>query len=541
MPCPTYHTPMCAASTWRLASSLSDAGLWQHWGSLRIRGRLVREGRCVAPAELQSQLSALQTPTDLRQWLGNCSGSFALVYQSDQVCWAAVDIARSIPLFWQAYAGGEVALSDQLRVSDPGFRPLEPWWSGQWLGQVEYLPGDLTLDARFRQVQAGHFIWLRPDQGPLVDVYFSHERAAMASTDSPQVLGQQFMTVLDALIDRLIATADERPLTVLLSGGYDSRLLLAKLYERSYSGGLHALTYGQPGSFEHLRAQAITRKLGIPWVFVPYTPERLGAFFSPQWLDYAQYAANLSVLPQDQDFFALLYARQQELIPPNSFILPGYCADVQAGSYLPGRYFSYPGRLSQQALDRYISYRLNAHLTAESYQLLSSYLPSAYYPQPPANTNELISRLEAWFVRERMAKYIVNGVRAYEYLGYGWQLPFWDPDFIRFWQAVPNDLRVGMRLYRHTLAQQLFQPLGIHFKEDERPAPSAWKAWLKALPGTQVKKRLPHKAPPPDVNGFDWLNQQLRHTLNWPPDAPLIPINNMLGYWLQDHWRRNPR
>ena len=37
--------------------------------------------------------------------------------------------------------------------------------------------------------------------------------------------------------------------------------------------------------------------------------------------------------------------------------------------------------------------------------------------------------LEAWDSRERVSKYIVNSVRAYEFWGYDWWVPFWDAEF----------------------------------------------------------------------------------------------------------------
>ena len=52
-----------------------------------------------------------------------------------------------------------------------------------------------------------------------------------------------------------------------------------------------------------------------------------------------------------------------------------------------------------------------------------------------------------WDWQERQAKFIVNSVRVYEYWGYNWWLPFWDNDFMYFWQKIPLIYRKNKLLY----------------------------------------------------------------------------------------------
>lgn len=510
------------------ANSRPDGPAWQRGLNWRLRGQLLRDDRLLSAAELDAALPDLRTPQALGQWLRGCSGSYALLFRQDGYHWAATDVARSIPLFWRETPDG-AAFTGRLSVADAGFEPRQPWWDGQWLGRVEYLPGDLTFDQRYRQLGPGQVGW-QPAGGPLeVHTYFDYGRPpADAAPLSEAAWAAELKTVLEGLTRRLIASAQGRPLVVLLSGGYDSRLLLALLRQAGYPA-LYALTYGRPGAYEHQRAQAVAREAGVPWVFVPYGPEVFQSFFSETWRAYTDYASNLSVLPQDQDFFALAQARAQGLIPPDSLLLPGYCADVQAGSYLPGRYFQWPGRLRGGALARYIAYRLNPGFSSAERRALWPYLPQSAYPDSEA----LAADLEAWFIRERMAKYIVNGVRAYEFWGYGWRLPFWDPAFLAFWQRVPNALRQNMQFYRLTLAENYFKPMGIHFPDDQKPAAPAWRAWAAAAVGTTLKRRLPRRKPAPDINGFDWLNTQLRHMTG----ASTGTMNETLGQWLHAHWK----
>jgi asparagine synthetase B (glutamine-hydrolysing) len=48
---------------------------------------------------------------------------------------------------------------------------------------------------------------------------------------------------------------------------------------------------------------------------------------------------------------------------------------------------------------------------------------------------------------ERVAKFIVNSVRVYEFFGYSWRMPLWDNELIGFFSQVPLKFRIDEYLY----------------------------------------------------------------------------------------------
>ena len=40
------------------------------------------------------------------------------------------------------------------------------------------------------------------------------------------------------------------------------------------------------------------------------------------------------------------------------------------------------------------------------------------------------------------SKFIANSCRVYEFWGYEWRMPFWDIEFINFWNDLPLQLRL---------------------------------------------------------------------------------------------------
>jgi asparagine synthase (glutamine-hydrolysing) len=48
---------------------------------------------------------------------------------------------------------------------------------------------------------------------------------------------------------------------------------------------------------------------------------------------------------------------------------------------------------------------------------------------------------------EQVPKFTVNALRAVDLQGHDWWLPFFDDEFLAFWERVPDDYRLGERLH----------------------------------------------------------------------------------------------
>jgi hypothetical protein len=147
-----------------------------------------------------------------------------------------------------------------------------------------------------------------------------------------------------------------------------------------------------------------------------------------------------------------------------------------------------------------------------------------------------VSELEHWVLREYVSKYIVNGVRAYEWFGYDWYLPLWDNAFIEFWQSVPNAFRQNMALYRQVLSDDWFQPLGLTFPEDNQVSgsnPLSPTTWLPPQWKKSLKQYLPTTATQ-NINGLQKLIPIIQEQLNWPEQNLNKSVNEMIGQWYHD-------
>ena len=496
---------------------------WQQLSAGWWVGHVYSDRHWLTIAEIEQALSDIQSLEDLKTLLAKWNGHFALLWSVGTVHFAVTDIARSYPVFWNT-SPTQTTISAR---ADESSAEISWWQHHKSLVQTEFVPGHATLWHGWQQLQAGEILEVKNNLCYLHN-YFPHRRPKPVSTDRQQH-STAFNQVLERIFQRLIAYAKNRPIVVPLSGGYDSRIILAGLHRLGYTN-LKAFTYGSPGSEEVQLAEKVAQTLGIDWAFVPYTRELLDQFGDEDWQAFASFAARAVALPQEQDYFALRSLREQGWLPAGSIICPGYCGDFQAGSYLPTPGIPWPPnrkrRLQEKLLARFVR-----DAKADLRQLWLPLLPQAEI----ANDEEYISELEHWVLREYVSKYIVNGVRAYEWADCQWHLPLWDREFIEFWQSTPNEWRENMHLYREVLREHWFEPYDIAFAEDQAATTPVFSPgqWLPPQWKKKLKSYLPEQ-PTTNVNGLEYLIPLIQQQLNWPRTDLSKSVNEMIGHWYHD-------
>ncbi len=210
----------------------------------------------------------------------------------------------------------------------------------------------------------------------------------------------------------------DKKLIVPLTGGYDSRCILAMLINIGYKEKIITYTYGKKGSVEYITAKAITSKLQIPWHFINYTNETTDFIFSKEFENYLNQSHYYSSLPQEQDFFALKYLKESNIIPQNAVFLIGY-----AGGCLGG--VMYANMLYRQVKTL------------------------------PGNFHDC-------YIAEEMVKYINNGVRAFEFFGFEWYMPFCELEIFNKWFSLPYNFRVENEAWEKFVLDKVCSSLNIH-------------------------------------------------------------------------------
>ncbi len=367
----------------------------------------------------------------------------------------AVDLQRSTPLFY-AIDGEDVYVGDQpdlikhrLSAPDPDFLPVAEYLV------LGYVTGPDTLIHDIKQVEAGSLVAIHAgDNGPEAKIhsYFSYRHVYRnASRD-------QFSRDLDDIVlqtmKRAITYADGRPIILPLSGGYDSRLIALMLHRLDYRNVI-CISYGNRQSAEMKLSREIANQLDFRWIGVHYTHEKWRNWFNrPERSRYYTKAARLSGIPNIQEWVAIGELKENADIPDDGVIMSGHFGDALVGGkgiYDTYTYREHPETDPETILRHILHYHYYLwdwsdyrHILEPIFRdrILGTLLPLENYPDSPG-------ACEAWNIRERQSKYIINTGRLYDFFGYDWWMPFCDPDYLRFWLEIPLAFRHDKSLYTH--------------------------------------------------------------------------------------------
>ncbi|HEV2610482.1 MAG TPA: asparagine synthase-related protein [Noviherbaspirillum sp.] len=424
-----------------------------------------------SPDSLYPQLP--QSLLDVAAWseaLSRLNGFFAIVRQGGQGAVAVVDRIRSIPLFY-GQRGDSIFIGDdaewaRLQVGD---REMDPVARDEFQ-LTGFVTGNQTLYPNVKQLQAGELLIV--DGTKTVPALRTHSYFRLVHQEpdlyTETVLAQQLERHADAAIQRLVQYADGRQIAIPLSGGYDSRLIASLLAKYGYENVI-AFTYGIKGNKEANYSRKVARALNIPWRFVEYS-ERCwrDAWNTQERHDYQKWASGWSSLPHVQDWVAVRTLKKNGTIGNDAVFVPGHtCVRRHTGVPEEARD---SWKASTSGLIEYIRsqhYTRSAGKTGPDAgrDIWKTRIAGTGEMGTIASAVEFASMCEKWEWRERQVKFICNSVRVYEFFGYDWWLPLWDADFIRFWQGVPLELRMGRHWYNEYVKHLYASQTGIDVHE----------------------------------------------------------------------------
>ena len=421
--------------------------------------------------------SAAPTAELLAQAVRDVPGYFAAIIKGPDFCCAIVDHCRSSPIFYSddAVSNDAHLLRARRHLNTPNADGVTD------AAMAGFVTGCQTLFQGLHQLEAGSLlIWTSATTVPAVTRYRSYMPGPMDQR-SEDLLVEEFLDVLDGAIARTIAQAEGRPIWVPLSGGRDSRILLAKFVEQGYDN-LFAFTYGPRGNDEMRAAKIIAERLNLRWTFVPSRPAAMREFFArPDRNAYWAYCDGLSAVPNFQDLLTLRQFEAEGALPEDAIIVNGQTGDFISGGHIPASLMqSAPG--PDSLFDAIVGKHFSLWNSLKTPDRLDA-IRARVFAQLGITSNDTLDRdtaiahYEQFEFDERQAKYVINGQRNYEFLGRDWSLPLWDSALVEFWRNVPVEQKYRQKLFRTALARWDYRGL---FREFE-PKVDQWSGLAKAV------------------------------------------------------------
>ena len=403
---------------------------------------------------------------NIGDFLGKLNGVFALVIETENTIFCAVDKIRSIPLFY-------INTMNNFIVSDSAYylkAEVNQHLINQHLNEEKaaefmvtgYVTGNETLFDDIKQVRNGEFLIYQKNEKRLESCcyfrYLHGDYYELPESRLFELLDQALVNAFSRLIES--TSKQGKRLVVSLSGGLDSRTVAAML-KRLGVNDVICVSYGRKGSRESEISKRVTEALGYEWVFVESTAKKWHESYNSKEAElFRIWSGNLTSLPHMQDFPTVKELKIQGKIPENSVFVPGHSGDMLTGKSIPEYCLDNSADFD---LETYLTFSLKRYYSLWKWpygQELENIFKQRINKSTPGleikDNATLASAIEYFEFNEMQAKFIINSVRVYEFFGYEWRIPLWDSELINFFLRVPIEYRINQNLYKKYARERLF-------------------------------------------------------------------------------------
>lgn len=438
--------------------TIGDVKLWIK-GQIFINNIPLRKEK-IAPFLSLNNLDYPDQQESLKKKLLALNGHYSLIIETSNFIFCSVDRVRSIPLFYGIKDDSFIISDDanyMRKLIDPPFNEE----AGAEFLVTGYVTGNETLFEGIYQIQAGEYLIYNKADGSLIKSYYHRYLHGNYFSDPEEVLLDQLDDVMIRVFQRLIETTKGKQLVVPLSGGLDSRIIVAML-KRLGVDDVICFGYGKRGNHEAEISRQVAEMLGYRWLFVEYTKEKLYSWYNSEQMNkYLDYAGNLTSLPHIQDFFAVKELKEKGVVSGNAVFVPGHSGDMLAGSWIPDE-SSFNIDNHNQFFDHIMKKHYSLwqwHKTANKIinNIFQKRINSSVNITCINDFDSFVGAIELFNFNERQAKFIVNSVRVYEFFNFEWWIPFWDNELIDFFLKISFEKKLNCLLYYLFASNILFK------------------------------------------------------------------------------------
>ncbi|OPY32609.1 MAG: 7-cyano-7-deazaguanine synthase [Methanomassiliicoccales archaeon PtaU1.Bin124] len=433
--------------------------------SLSIKGNIFFENKYVEAVDLckifmdKISQDSKRTSESICPLIQNLEGDFAIIFQTPEILLCVVDRLRTIPIYYRNNEL-ETVLSDCSDDLIDNSTIIDQKNVLEFL-HTGYVMGRETIYQNIFQLQAGELLFYSKQIKKMEIWKYFYPTNKIIENVTEHMLLSQLDTVFNNVFLRLKqSTVDKgKFLVVPLSGGLDSRIIVALLKKYGITDVI-CFSYGRLNNAESKISKKVADALGYEWIFIEYTNDKWKDIYSSEILKtYYKYASNSTSLPHIQDFLAVKFIKENQLVPSNSTFVPGHTGDMISGGHIPGDLLNRNVYNNDLCAEEVINYHFLNQPNKDSKQnrrLLKNKIRNYISEIIINNAESYANGFEYFDFMERQSKFIINSVRTYEFFEYEWRLPLWDTQLIKFFKRVPLKYKIHQYLYKKYCLTYLF-------------------------------------------------------------------------------------
>lgn len=380
------------------------------------------------------------------EFLPHCNGNYAFVIHLETNLIATTDYIRSYPIHLikvdQEYTIADhmpSSILDRLNINNENCE--EFLMSG-------YVLGNNTVFDDFISLQPAEIINISDDHYNIKKYFILNTDPLRKETVNEnksiyEKMDRLFLTTFKRMIK---TNPNVRKWVIPLSGGHDSRLIINYLFRLGCKNVI-CFTYGNENSKEVEISRLAAEALKFEWHFIDYFNNEQAKLHDNNLLnEYISYSFNGCNLPNVLDLLAIKKLKDNGIITEEDVIVPGHTAFTESES---NEVFKF--KKVGDAIDYVFSTHYNLY-EPKNKILIKNRLKILFN-----NSNQTPESFPDFFNwHERQVKYIGNCVRAYEFFGLSWHMPFWEKEIISFWQSIDYKDRIGRKILMAASKEKLF-------------------------------------------------------------------------------------
>ncbi|MBK3518679.1 asparagine synthase C-terminal domain-containing protein [Carboxylicivirga marina] len=447
-------------------------------GNIFVKGYLFHNGEYVEQKEI---ISHIEQSVNKEKFFEQLDGSFSIVitYPDKVDCYVSFDQFNSV--YFQR-KNDLLIISDRISV----FRECEKdKQSTEELKSFGFVLGSKTLYNEVFHACGGYHTVIDKEGVKKKKIFTYAIKKQQLLSSSFQVLKAECKSVFERVFDKMITSLNGRTAIVPLSGGYDSRLILAALIKNKYPN-IITFTYGKPDCADVKIAKIIAKALGVEWHYIEYSD---GCFESELWkknvLTYVKQNFNGIASVHLHEVYAISHLKEKRLIPEDSVIIPGHSGDFLGGSQFIK---VIPRRIKRKNIAKYYIEN-KSNLTKLKSQIKRKAI-SEFEKKVRQSDKDCLpySIFEDIDCEEKLTKFTLGSSHVFDFLDYSVRFPFWDKLMLDFFKKLPIELKLNKLLYDSVCEEYFFKPLGIVFEKELNPTLFDYQLYsVKEL----IKKILP--------------------------------------------------
>ena len=462
---------------------------WSSSENCFVKGYLFDSaGKFFAHEELLSYFKGVNSFSDFEERVKYANGAFSVVLKLKDDLLVATDIIRSFPLFYLRLRGQWMISDNADFLSESGnITEINGPAVTEFLA-TGYVTGNETLVNGIRQVQAGEIIHFKEDD-LYAKFYFSY-RISKYLDEPYEALREAGLQVFNRAFKRFIDSIRGKTAIIPLSGGYDSRLIAVVLKNAGFEDVI-CFSYGRKDNPEAELSHKVAEILGYKWLFVEYDEELIKDFYKDEiFREYYPWGSNLTSMFYLQEYFAVRYMKEKNLIPENSVFVPGHSGDFLGGSQL-NKHGNFSLEESLEDISDRIYNVKYCYLQPgkKEIQSIKERIKKNLQEKFVREADLAYSIHEDWDFKEKLAKFNFNSNSIYTFFDFEFRIPFWDQELVDFFKHLPISAKLNKYLYDDILTSDFFEEYGLNFRQELQPTE---RDFQKAKVKQVIKQTLPN-------------------------------------------------